>query len=238
MFLNSQNINVFINDIIGTKTISSSILYQELSENDLKKVIETLEIPENTDINTEKLENYYEHMQDAMHNRNIHKGARLIPNKGRYKATLLMKTLLENTKKEIAMVVGQLNGAISGQQLYIEALKGCIERNIRIRITFLDKPNEESKAYQLLQNYQQKGGDVVFYRANENINKELFKFFNNGDKITHFSVFDSNHCRIETNPNDYQGYGIFHNPDMAKELLSFYNEIITNKEKELVEVIA
>lgn len=172
----------------------------------------------------EKLLNYYYYdLQDVA---NDTEEERVVLNTGRYKATLLMSKLLEKTNNSIAMVVGRMEGAVSDQDIYIDAFKRCIPKAKHIDITFLDEPNPNSKLIALLKSEKAKGFPINFYRGTKKTEQEILNFFNKEDKVVHFSIYDNDKCRVEIDPEGYVGYGMFNNELSVSKLLNFYKDKI------------
>lgn len=223
--------------------MENRIYYTDVSKaetplEEVKDIVKSLNTPEENFLKNkdndlteegEKLVDYYYYLEEARQDAENNK-PRMVLNKGRYKAALLISELIQQTQKEIAMAVGRLDGAVSNQEIYLNSIKHALERGVKIRVVFLEVPNENSLLYQRLQEYKNKGYEIHFYYGNRtpHIKENIENFFDNYGKMVHFMIFDDDKFRLEVEPHDYIGFGYMNHKEEAEKLLRFYNQEIVD----------
>jgi hypothetical protein len=140
----------------------------------------------------------------------------ILPNAGQMHASIAMSKLFDKTSERVRMVVGKFSGEVSNQPNYINSLTQCINRGIKFQVVFLDGRNEDSDAYKALKTA---GDNVTFFDANDTLRKQLI---NNG-KPYHFSVFDDNKFRFETDTEGFVAWFSFNDKLNAKSLIKTFD---------------
>ena len=140
----------------------------------------------------------------------------ILPNAGKMHASIAMAKLFDKTNEIVRMVVGRFSGEVSNQTNYIESLKQCLSRGVKFQVIFLDERNEDSEAYKIL---KAADGNVDFFDSNNTLRKHLVK----GEKAVHFSVFDDNKFRYETDTENFVAWFSFNDKLNAHSLIKTFN---------------
>lgn len=162
---------------------------------------------------------------------------KLIPNKGAIKATLLMSKLIIEAQKSIFMVLGSMDGKMSDNEIYLNSFKKALEKNLNIKIIFLNNPNTNSKLFNLLKNekVENKNNLIILYNGfeQEKLKQKISNHFKNVNTDIHFSVFDDKNVRVEVFPNEYMGYAAINDFEYVGEIKRFFEKELIDGLKEL-----
>jgi len=144
----------------------------------------------------------------------------ILPNAGHQHAAIAMSKLFDNTEHIAKMVLGSFSGKISDQANYIHSLEKCIDKNVSFEIIFLETPNENSLAYQLLKQKKGNGHNIVF----KNASADFKSFLTRDGKPKHFAVFDDDKFRFEKDTEEYLALFSFNDKDNSKYLSTIFDQ--------------
>lgn len=154
----------------------------------------------------------------------------ILPNSGKEHAALMFSKMFTETKESLSMVVGNFCGMVSDNQKYLDSLKKFLcTKGVKCQILMLETPKFDSKALELLKEYQQASPENVKLRISSELTHDIAKtFFENGDKIVHWAVFDNDKFRLETSIETFSAIGGFHHPKYATLLQHAFNEVFAS----------
>jgi hypothetical protein len=144
------------------------------------------------------------------------------PNAGKFHAALVMAEMFKKTQNSIRMLVGNLNGEVSNQEIYQEKLNELLKiKSVKFDIIFLDEPNKDSKALKLLNDAKAKGHQINFWKASKEIADSIIQ---KGKFLIHFSVFDDKMYRFEKDINNYAAWCNFNDQVIAGKLIKLFDQ--------------
>ena len=131
-------------------------------------------------------------------------------NKGKDHAILVMSKIFDSSYKSIKIFARDFNGDISDNQLYLESLKAFLSKNeSKIQVIFEGNPNPDSRALNVLRQFQVKNPEKVeLKKANQTQINEFKEYLINDEKMIHFAIGDDaekgfNKYRCETDTKNY-----------------------------------
>lgn len=192
------------------------------------------EIFRNDKLNPKQIKNLvsYQEYLDIAFIKSQEKREDIFFNMSSLEASLLMANFLNQTQKQIFMLVGRFDGTVSEKGSYCEELKRCLEDNVSVDVIILDKVNENSKVLKILMEAEKSDKPVRLFSATDKTKKRLAELFPDYNGNVHFSIFDDNKYRLEIDPFHYSSIASFNAPKGVKNLIrKFRTELLptTNK---------
>lgn len=169
----------------------------------------------------EILEEYQKYLEDLVQQ----DSNEIFTNAGLRHASILMSTLVKNTKSSVKMYATGLNPRlITSEPYYTEfcqLFSNLGERKIEIMVETRDFVHEQP--FQLVFAAQHQPSTAIEIKLIHNddkakINKEL-----NLDQCN-FSIFDAKMFRLEYDPSAYKAFGSFNHIDWSKKLTDLFDE--------------
>lgn len=160
----------------------------------------------------------YQDLVNSMAEKN---STELLPNAGEIHAAIVMSKLFDKTDHTVNMALGSFSGKVSNQDNYLQSLENCINKHVKFRILFLDNPNEESAAYNLLMSKKAQNYPIEFSLASP----ETRARFQKKDKPFHFAVFDSDKYRLEVDTSQHIAWVCFNSPENAAKLNAMFDQV-------------
>lgn len=145
----------------------------------------------------------------------------VLPNAGESHAAIVMSKMFENTKKSVNMIVGSLDTQVCNQNNYFKELEKCRKKGVDFKVIFLDEPDENSLAYQILK--KGVGKNVQMKRASESVKTSLTRL-KEPDNPIHFSVFDDDKYRYEKDSKKFLALVCFNDKKNAHTLKGFFDD--------------
>jgi hypothetical protein len=144
---------------------------------------------------------------------------------GADQSAYLFSSLFRETQDEIVMILDSFSGEISGNPIYVAAMRDCLLNNVRISAIFLntDGPNSESTILQLFKAFSD---NTKMYQIDSSGIIELCRLFDEEKSICHFAAFDRDMYRKEVDTKAFISDGSFHNHGENKKLRRIFSSAL------------
>ena len=157
---------------------------------------------------TEDLRKYQELLEDsAKSNSNWP-----ILNEGNEHAAILMTTIFKHATQYVYMYSNSFNTDITSYDIYYEALKGCIERQVKVEVLLKDKPKANNLSLQLIKDSNKGSVRVLNSFQYDTLTKVL-----NSENIN-FAVADDKIYRLEYDTEKRKATSSFNAANIAEVL--------------------
>ena len=145
-------------------------------------------------------------------------------NHGVNHASIVMATILRNSKDTVRILTGDFGGKVSHHEDYLNALIQFIASGKRLEILLTRPTNiENSIISNILTNSIVSNSKNIFVRKISEQGLQVLKRRTN-DQNLHFTVGDEKMYRIESDASTYQTIGCFNDSIRAKELNQLFDE--------------
>jgi hypothetical protein len=147
----------------------------------------------------------------------------ILKSSGSQHASIVTAKILQNSKSSVKIITGNFSGVVSDSNIYLEALKGYLERGQNLEILLTNFPNLNSLAYNLI---------IESKKINSNIQikpltSDGLKFLRESsfdDSELHFVIGDDKMFRLESDRNSYSSYCSFNDTKIVKKLQAIFEK--------------
>ena len=146
-------------------------------------------------------------------------------NEGNLHAAIVMANIFSHSHKNLKIFAGNFNGAVSDTSIYLESLKGYIERGGDIEIIFEELPSGKSKALSILKEYK---SNPIFKEkikisiANQSSLKKYLSYLKETNSMVHFTIGDDKMYRCELDTTTYKALCNFDDKKFSANLNQFF----------------
>lgn len=141
-------------------------------------------------------------------------------------AAAMLSVMFNHAQNEILMIVGRFSGNVSNHKNYYDALMKALNKKVNAKVIVLNPPNEDAQSFKLLKKYHNNFPDRVEIRLGNNDTKNVLleNIQTTSQDPAHFAVIDEKNTRLETNPREYAGIGIFNDNDYGQKMKNIFNK--------------
>ena len=133
---------------------------------------------------------------------------------------IAIAAIFKYAKGEVRIFAGNLEGAVSNNAGYLQALNSLLERGVRLKLLLEYLPDKKTEAFNIILSNAELFPNQTQIRKISSKSIPIIKTNNN---LTHFVIGDYTMVQIDQDVLSYKGIVTFNNPEFANKLIHSFD---------------